>query len=313
MTTTISSLPIQAQSGLEQTTATPALTDYVLWFPSDGSHAKKTTVSAVLSLITDTGMTQLTGDVTASGSGSVATTLAMVNSNVGSFGDSTHIPVVTVDAKGRATAVSTVVVSSITQLTGDVTASGSGSVATTLATVNSTVGSFGDGSHVPVVTVDAKGRVTAVSTAAVAGGGGSMNILNPVNFNLGSCFPGYWIYDAFNTNQINSYAYSCTIYAIPCQQRGTINSLDVYLKFVTGCSSMPAGIAISVTCMSSFGAHPDYVGTAVTNGTSTLTIHIVLGVPFTFDQGYRLNFSIPSAGSPLGGNSWTLLGIVANP
>jgi uncharacterized protein (DUF2147 family) len=43
----------------------------------------------------------------------------------------------------------------------------------TLATVNSNVGTFGSGSLVPVITVNAKGLVTAVTTAAVSGGGGS--------------------------------------------------------------------------------------------------------------------------------------------
>lgn len=40
----------------------------------------------------------------------------------------------------------------------------------TLATVNGNVGSFGSASAIPVVTVNAKGLVTAVSTATVAGG-----------------------------------------------------------------------------------------------------------------------------------------------
>ena len=40
----------------------------------------------------------------------------------------------------------------------------------TLATVNSNTGSFGSSSSIPVVTVNAKGLVTAVSTATVAGG-----------------------------------------------------------------------------------------------------------------------------------------------
>jgi hypothetical protein len=52
-------------------------------------------------------------------------------------------------------------------LTGDVTGSGTGSFAATLATVNSNVGSFGSSSAVPVITVNAKGLVTAVSTAAL--------------------------------------------------------------------------------------------------------------------------------------------------
>ena len=41
-----------------------------------------------------------------------------------------------------------------------------------LPTSGVTAGSYGSGSLVPVVTVDATGRVTAVSTAAVSGGGG---------------------------------------------------------------------------------------------------------------------------------------------
>lgn len=52
------------------------------------------------------GITALTGDVTASGTGSVAATLATVNSNVGTFGSSTSIPTFTVNAKGLITAAS---------------------------------------------------------------------------------------------------------------------------------------------------------------------------------------------------------------
>ena len=53
-------------------------------------------------------------------------------------------------------------------LTGDVTSAGN---ATTLATVNSNVGSFGSTTVVPVITVNGKGLITAVSTATIAGGG----------------------------------------------------------------------------------------------------------------------------------------------
>jgi hypothetical protein len=40
----------------------------------------------------------------------------------------------------------------------------------TLATVNSNTGSFGSSSSIPVITVNGKGLITAVSTSAVAGG-----------------------------------------------------------------------------------------------------------------------------------------------
>lgn len=74
---------------------------------------------------TDTGITQLTGDVTAGpGSGSQVATLATVNSNVGSFGSSTAIPAFTVNGKGLITAASTnAVVAPAGTLTGTALAS----------------------------------------------------------------------------------------------------------------------------------------------------------------------------------------------
>ena len=51
---------------------------------------------------------------------------------------------------------------SITALTGDVTATGPGAVAATLATVNASVGSFTNAS----LTVNAKGLITAASSGA---------------------------------------------------------------------------------------------------------------------------------------------------
>lgn len=51
----------------------------------------------------------------------------------------------------------------ITALTGDVTASGPGSVAATLATVNGNVGPFGGASSIPSFTVNGKGLITAAS------------------------------------------------------------------------------------------------------------------------------------------------------
>lgn len=52
-------------------------------------------------------------------------------------------------------------------LSGDI--STSGGLTTTLATVNSNIGSFGDANNVPQVTLDAKGRVTAASNIPIAG------------------------------------------------------------------------------------------------------------------------------------------------
>ena len=54
-------------------------------------------------------------------------------------------------------------------LTGDITTS-AGTVSTTLATVNSNVGSFGSATQIPVISVNGKGLITSATTATVAGG-----------------------------------------------------------------------------------------------------------------------------------------------
>lgn len=70
------------------------------------------------------GITALTGDVTATGPGSVAATLATVNANTGSFGSSTSIPNFTVNGKGLITAAgSNVVIAPAGTLTGTTLAS----------------------------------------------------------------------------------------------------------------------------------------------------------------------------------------------
>src|ERR1043166_3689153 len=104
----------------------------------------------------------MSGDATISNTG--ALTLATVNGNVGTFQG------ITVNAKGLVTAAADqhyLTGNQTITLSGDVSGSGATAITTTLATVNSNVGSFA----IATVTVNAKGLVTAASAASTTGSG----------------------------------------------------------------------------------------------------------------------------------------------
>lgn len=82
-----------------------------------------------------------------------------------------------ISVTGNANTATTLATGRTIAITGDLTYTspsfnGSGNVTATgtLATVNSNVGTYGSSTAIPVVTVNAKGLVTAVSTATVSGG-----------------------------------------------------------------------------------------------------------------------------------------------
>lgn len=83
-------------------------------------------------------ITALTGDVSASGTGSVVATLATVNSNPGTWGSATQAPVIVLNGKGLATGASNI---TITPAIGSVTGLGT-SVSTALGVNIGTAGSF---------------------------------------------------------------------------------------------------------------------------------------------------------------------------
>ncbi len=93
----------------------------------------------------------------------------------------------------------------ITALTGDVTGTGPGSTAATLATVNSNVGSFGSATAASVITVNAKGLVTAASSSTVTPAFSSLT-------SVPTTLSGYGITDAVPSSRtVNSKALSSNI------------------------------------------------------------------------------------------------------
>ena len=113
------------------------------------------------------------------------TTIAITSSNLDATGvtgttygggvtSSIHqVPVITVDTKGRITAASNVTVTStaIYANTGQLVAnSATGVVQIGLATSGANPGNYGSGTTTPVITVDALGRITSVSSVLITGG-----------------------------------------------------------------------------------------------------------------------------------------------
>ena len=141
-----------------------------------GTAGTITTFNSTNGTITNGTITNLTG---------TAGTITTFNSTTGTI---TNLSATNINASGIVTATSGFVgnvtgtatsTTNIPNLSGDIT---SANTVTTLATVNSNVGSFGSQTLIPVVTVNAKGLVTAVTTAAVgtaltvSGDSGSENI-----------------------------------------------------------------------------------------------------------------------------------------
>lgn len=87
----------------------------------------------------------------------------------------------------------------ISALTGDATATGPGSVALTLATVNTNTGSFGSTTAIPNFTVNGKGLITAAGTTAVVAPAGTLtgttlasNVVTSSLTTVGTIGTGVW-------------------------------------------------------------------------------------------------------------------------
>tara|TARA_Y100001938_G_scaffold127317_1_gene180057 strand:+ start:1319 stop:5032 length:3714 start_codon:yes stop_codon:yes gene_type:complete len=183
---------------------------------SPGNPSSDITISLPTTAGTLPVTAMVSGDATMATSG--ALTLATVNSNVGQFGSTTAIPVVTVNAKGLVTAISTASITtaltiaadsgsddSVALATDTLTFTGDTGISTVVSNNEITIdlddtavtpGSYGSATAIPSFTVDQQGRLTAAGTASVAtvltvgadsGSNDSVNLLSDtLNFEGGN-------------------------------------------------------------------------------------------------------------------------------
>lgn len=173
-------------------------------------QAPKLTTARTISITGDLAYTSASFDGSANVTGTG--TLATVNNNVGTFGTASSVGTFTVNGKGLITAASSTSIqitesqvtnlvsdlagkqatgNYITALTGDGTASGPGSVAFTLATVNGNVGTFGSATQSTQITVNGKGLITAIANVTVTPAVGSITglgtgVATALGVNVGS-------------------------------------------------------------------------------------------------------------------------------
>lgn len=116
---------------------------------------------------------------------SLTANLRTVNTDTGTFGNSTIVPQLTVDAKGRILAVSNIailfpaqtLISNTTEITANTV---SGAPGLNLTTTGVTAGTYGGAINVPQITVDTKGRVTNITSVPVNSTLNTLNIGMPI-------------------------------------------------------------------------------------------------------------------------------------
>ena len=159
-------------------------------------------------------------------------------------------------------------------LTGDVTGSGPtvNPIATTLATVNSNVGTFGSASAIPIITVDAKGRITSVTLNSSIAANTAASLLNSRTIALSGAATG----TATSFNGTSNITIPVTALNADNLNSGTVPSARLsgsYGISVTGNAGSATKLETARTISSSGDASwsVSFDGSANVSGTLTLT------------------------------------------
>lgn len=196
-------------------------------------------------------------------------TLAAITTAQTNVGSSTQVPVISVDAKGRVTSLSSVSVatstSAITSLTGDVIAAGPGVAASSLAAITTAQVNVGSTSQIPVLSVDSKGRVTALTSVPIgsSAGGTVTSITAGAGLAGGTITESGTISLASVTTAQSNVGSSSAVPVISINEQGQVVSLTTAaLSTLSGASlstNPPAALAATaIAGVSSFAARLDH-------------------------------------------------------
>lgn len=134
------------------------------------------------------------------------------------------------------------------------------------------------------------------------GGGGIVNILNPINFYSDFCGTGYFPSDA---NQLETYSVALSAYSKPYQHRGVINSFKCVFSF----SIIAVGTVLNATVT------VDGVSTTASvtanDGAGNYEINLTMTTPIPIMKDYSMLFSL-DGDDPLSGNSWRIVAIIVS-
>jgi hypothetical protein len=199
----------------------PATYKKIMWFKS-GTFSGLGTDAWISNYAIGIGSTQVPDGVRLSAGGMQVTDSTIIAPQLNVSGIVTasgFVGPLTGNVTGTATSTT-----NIPNLSGDIT---SANTVTTLATVNSNVGSFGDGGAIPRITVNAKGLVTGVTTSAVSPPNNGTLTLNTSGTGLSGS-------TTFSANQASNTTFTVTSNATSSNTGSTIVARDASGNFTAG-------------------------------------------------------------------------------